>query len=61
MGQDGKIYRLECMRDYTVAKTCMVKGVYGGGVPGPLGSTIPVFAPKNDLTLVSQRKYKCRE
>lgn len=52
MGLDGKIYRLECMRDYAVAKTCVIKDtccVYDGGLPGPLESTIPTFAPKSDF------------
>lgn len=40
------------MRDYAVAKTCVIKDtscVYNGGLPGPLGSTIPIFVPKNDF------------
>lgn len=53
MGLDGKIYRLEFMRDYYVAKTCVIKDtccIYDGGLPCPLRRTIPIFALKSDFS-----------
>lgn len=50
MELDGKIYRLECLTDYAVAKSCVIKDTccaYNSGLPGPLGSTI--FALKTDF------------
>lgn len=52
MGLDGKTYRLECVRNYDVAKTCVIKDtccVYGGGLPYPLRCTIAILAPENDF------------
>lgn len=55
MGLDGKIYRLECVTDYTVDNTCAIKDtscVYDGGLPGASGSTIPIFCTKELLLLL---------
>lgn len=52
MGLEGRISGLECMGDYAVAKCCVIKDacVYKAGLPGPLGSAVPGFAPKNDFS-----------
>lgn len=52
MGLDGKAYRLECVREYDVAKTCVIKHtscVYDGVLPYPLRYTTPIVASKNDF------------
>lgn len=52
MGLDGKTYRLECVREYDVAKTCVIKHtscVYDGGLPYPLRYTAPIVASKSDF------------
>lgn len=60
MRLDGKICRLECTRGYGVPKTCVIKDtcVYNGGLLGPLGSTIPTFAPKNDFNSCKPEEIK---
>lgn len=40
------------MRNYDVAKTCLMKDtscVYDGGLPYPLRCTTAILAPKNDF------------
>lgn len=52
MGLDGKTYRLECVREYDEAKTCVIKhtsSVYDGGLPYFLGYTTAILASKNDF------------
>lgn len=52
MGLDGKIYRLECVRDYDVAEICVIRDtscVYDGGLPYPLRCTTAILALKNDF------------
>lgn len=61
MGLDGKIYRLECVRDYDVAKTCVIKDtycVYDGGLPYPLRCTIAILALKNDFNFSNPEEIK---